>query len=60
MGIYVERYLSTTTGRNLRLIAEETASDPWSESSSKMKTILGEIPVIVPNGDGWRIPYLHS
>ena len=60
MAFYVGRDLRTTTGRNLRLIAEETGSDPWSESSGKMKTILGEKPVIVPDGDGWRIPYLHS
>jgi hypothetical protein len=60
MAFYVGRDLRTTTGRNLRLISNETGADPWSESPAKIKKVLAEQPVEIPDIDRWRIPYLGS
>ena len=51
MAFYVGRDLRTTTGRNLRLISNETGADPWSESPAKIKKVLAEQPVVVPDID---------
>ena len=53
------RDVRSTTGKNLKLIKEETDLNPWSCSPSKLKTALIEREwVDVPPIDRWRLPYL--
>ena len=58
MAYLVGRDQRTTTGRNLRLISDETGADPWSVTPAMTKKILVEKDVPVPDADKWRIPYL--
>ena len=59
MAYLVGRDLRTTTGRNLRLIAEETMLDPWTVSPYLVKKALLGKATEIPEGDSWRIPYLR-
>ena len=59
MAYFVGRDLRTTTGRNLRLIAEESGLNPWISSSSQVKKALSEQVSDIPEEDTWRIPYLE-
>ena len=52
MAYLVGRDLRTTTGRNLRLIA-----DPWTVSQYLVKKVLLEKATEIPEGDSWMIPY---
>ena len=56
----VARDISTTTGNNLSLIRELTATDPWGTTSSQVKKVLGESErqAQVPEQDAWRLVYL--
>ena len=58
MAFLVGRDLRTTTGRNLRLIGEESGLDPWVCSSKEVKKVLSENTSKVPDVDAWRISYL--
>ena len=57
MAYLVGRDLRTTTGRNLRLIAEETMLDPWTVSQYLVKKVLLKKATEIPEGDSWMIPY---
>ena len=54
----VARDIRTTTGNNLSLIRELTATDPWSTTSSQVKKVLCDRQAQVPEQDAWRIGYL--
>ena len=58
MAFLVGRDLRTTTGRNLRLIGEESGLDPWVCSSKEVKKVLSENTAEVPDVDAWRVSYL--
>ena len=45
------------TGRNLRLLRDETGLDPWTASAASLKKELNK-GQDVPIGEEWRIPYL--
>ena len=50
--------MRTVTGRNIALIRMETGQDPMSASPRKVKCILMESTVPVPEADVWRVDYL--
>ena len=45
------------TGRNMRLLRDETGLDPWTASAASLKKELNKVQD-VPIGEEWRIPYL--
>jgi hypothetical protein len=58
MAHLVGRDMRTVTGRNLRLVKDETGLCPWLESSVKVKSVLAKVKVEIPPGDHWRLGYL--
>ena len=54
----VARDLRTTTGSNLQLVRDLTGLDPWSCLGSEVKKVMAEKLAVVPEQDGWRLPYL--
>jgi hypothetical protein len=52
------RDMSSTTGRNLHLIRQETKLNPWVASPTCVKLNLSHSTV--PAGDEWRLPVLQS
>ena len=49
---------SSTTGRNLELIAKETDLNPWSAAPASVREKLKLADV--PQYDQWRLPVLKS
>ena len=58
MAHFVGRDMRTVTGRNLRLIEDETGLSPWIQTSAKIKQVLSSDLDVVPARDQWRIAYL--
>ena len=58
MANFVGRDLRTVTGRNIRLLRDESGLDPWTMTSAGMKRALDKKEVGVPVGEEWRLPYL--
>ena len=58
MAHMVGRDLRTVTGRNLRLVQDESGLCPWQDSSGRVKKVLTSKRVDIPAGDQWRLPYL--
>ena len=57
----LSRNLQSTTGKNLKLIAERSGLDPWATSTQKLKEALHEKQKVeVLEEDSWRTPYLVS
>ena len=54
------RNIRSVTGRNLRLIKDETGLDPWTASAASLKNELEKGRPDIPNGEEWRIPYLEK
>ena len=48
----------TTTGRNIWCLQQETGFDSLRSNSSKVKEVLGNKLVNIPDRDRWRINYL--
>ena len=48
----------TTTGLNLRLVNMETGMDPLHTSAAKVKAVLGNKLVTIPDRDRWRLGYM--
>ena len=57
MAYFVGRDLRTTTGRNLKLVADETGLNLWILSSSHVKKGLSEQVSDIPEEDTWMIPF---
>lgn len=60
MANLVSRDLRSVTGRNLRMLRDETGLDPWRVSSKVMKKVLADGYGQVPDVDRWRLPYLSK
>ena len=58
MSLIVGRDIRTTTGSNLKLVADATKTDPWVEKTWKVRKILDENISEIPNRDTWRLPFL--
>ena len=54
----VARDVRTTTGLNLRLVKMETGMDPLNTSAVKVKAVLGNKLVTIPDMDRWRLGYM--
>ena len=50
--------IRTTTGRNMRLLEEETGGLTWAVPGARIRKALAEREPTVPGVDAWRIPYL--
>ena len=58
MAHFVGRDMRTVTGRNQRLIEDETGLSPWIQTPAKIKQVLASDIYVVPARDKWRIAYL--
>ena len=58
MAHYVSRDLRSVTGRNLRLIEDETGLSPWQQSPARIKQVLTSFREEVTAADQWRPAYL--
>ena len=58
MAHYVSRDLRSVTGRNMRLIENETGLSPWQQSPARIKQVLTSFREEVPAADQWRPAYL--
>ena len=56
----VGRDASSTTGKNLIMLEQETGVSPWSSSPKEVSDILSAIVTPVPQQDHWRLPYLQK
>ena len=57
----VSRDLRTVTGRNFRLVEEESGLDPWITSSARIKLSLAASELVeVCDSEKWRIVYLSK
>ena len=50
--------MRSVTGKNLKLIEDETGLSPWLQTPAKIKQVLASIKEEVPATDKWRIGYL--
>ena len=60
LALIAGRYMRTTTGSNLRFIADETNIDPWVEKTWTFRNLLNKRKSEVPVRDRWRLPYLSK
>ena len=51
---------SSTTGKNLAKMRQETGLNPWVTSPFEVRLKLHEADVKVPVSDEWRLPYLQK
>ena len=58
MANIVGRDRSSTTGRNLSMLAQETNLNPWIASPGAIRSALE--PTEPPEGEIWRIPLLEK
>ena len=56
----VGRDASSTTGRNLIMLEQETGVSSWSSSPRQVSDILSAVVTPVPEQDEWRLPYLQK
>ena len=58
---YVARDLQTTTAKNIKLVKESAAEDPWTVGPNKLKEALQKKEAVVtPPQDAWKIGYTRS
>ena len=56
--MFLARDIRSTTGKNLRLLADITGLNPWTARYRKLKSALvKEDTVVVPETDRWRLQY---
>ena len=51
---------SSTTGKNLAKIANETDLNPWTATPAMIRQALHQKDAAVPRTDFWRLPYLEK
>ena len=57
----MSRDLQSTTGRNLKFLATQSGTDPWSVGPEILKAALHQNQLEdVPPQDRWRVGYLKS
>ena len=59
MANLVSRDMRTVTGRNVRLLVDETGLDPWTGHSAGLKMEFHKT-VKVHGGEEWRLEYLRK
>ena len=57
----MSRDLQSTTGRNLKFLATQSGTDPWSVGPEILKAALHKNQIVdVPPQERWRVGYLKS
>ena len=58
MAHLISRDLRSVTGRNLKMVEDETGLSPWRQTPAKFKKALASVKEDVPATDHWRPGYL--
>ena len=58
MANLISRDLCSVTGRNLRMVEDETGLSPWVQTPARFKETLASVKEDVPAADHWRLGYL--
>ena len=52
--------VSSTTGRNLYMLGQETGLNTWTASPIMIRMALQESETVVPDEERWRLPLLEK